>query len=316
MYCPQCQVQVIDKLCSQCGAEVASSYKDKGNKINPSFSRNIVESASGSQQVAQGEETSNWRLEVKRKLDNHYEKKRSSPTLNQRRQKQASSPDRRKPKRSTDNALFDYRLRESIKKDSRVSQVRRPVSKTTTEKPLIRAPVGTRSSSHSRAPIQRTLTLEAPPSLSEIRFTEETEPEENRVSHEVIFSRLLAGIIDLTLPILVAAPFTFTASIILGFEFFSMNSLWFQVSFSVGFYFLNSFFFLSVSGQTPGMYLTDLRLIGEDSEEVRIVSLFVRIAFFLPVVVTVLGLLLAIFDPWCRCLHDRLSSTRIVPLGT
>ena len=64
------------------------------------------------------------------------------------------------------------------------------------------------------------------------------------------------------------------------------------------------------------MYLTDLRLIGEDSKEVRIVSLFVRIAFFLPVVVTVLGLLLAIFDPWCRCLHDRLSSTRIVPLGT
>lgn len=313
MYCPQCQIPLVDKHCSQCGAEVATNYKGKRNKVNSSLSRNIVESASAAQQAAKGEEASNWRLEVKRKLDQHYEKKQSSPTLTRRRHKQTSSPDQRKPKRSTGNALFDYRLRESTKKDSGFSQAR-PVSKTITEKPLIRSPVGTRADPGSRSPRQKTLTLESPPALSEIRFTEKTEPKENRVSQEVIFSRLLAGIIDLSLPVLLAAVFTFTASMILHFDFFSMNSLWFGVSFSVSFYLLNSFFFLSVSGQTPGMYLTDLRLIGEDSEELHVVSLFVRITLFLPVVATVLGLLPAIFDPWCRCLHDRLSRTRVVPL--
>ena len=62
------------------------------------------------------------------------------------------------------------------------------------------------------------------------------------------------------------------------------------------------------------MYLTDLQLVGEESETVSFQSLVIRICLFLPVVATVVGLLWSVFDPWCRGVHDRISGTRVVPI--
>ncbi len=119
--------------------------------------------------------------------------------------------------------------------------------------------------------------------------------------------------IDLSLPVLIAFVFSYSASKILNFDFFSANSVQLGVVFSLCFFFLNSFFFLVLSGQTPGMYLTDLQLVGEESETVSFQSLLLRVCLFLPVAATVVGLLWSVFDPWCRCVHDRLSKTRVVP---
>lgn len=152
-----------------------------------------------------------------------------------------------------------------------------------------------------------------PPAVSSSSDGEEAAGSETGLSHEVIFSRMLAGMIDLSLPVLIAFVFSYSASKILNFDFFSANSVQLGVVFSLCFFFLNSFFFLVLSGQTPGMYLTDLQLVGEESETVSFQSLLLRVCLFLPVAATVVGLLWSVFDPWCRCVHDRLSKTRVVP---
>ena len=158
--------------------------------------------------------------------------------------------------------------------------------------------------------------LEAPaaPADSSVPTSEETTAGEIGLSYEVLFSRMLAGIIDLFLPVLIAVVFSFSAAKILNFDFFSPSSLRLGVLVALAFFFLNSFYFLILSGQTPGMYLTDLQLVGEESETVPFQSLVIRICLFLPVAATVVGLLWSIFDPWCRGLHDRLSGTRVVPI--
>ena len=218
--------------------------------------------------------------------------------------------------------LFDYSLGGSAQgvKKQRVVIFARSTreSQLVVEKPLIRTPVGTSSSFRSQLPKQQALVLETPvePALlhSSSPTSEETAAGEIGLSHEVLFSRMLAGIIDLFLPVLIAVVFSFSAARLLNFDFFSPTSLRLGVFVALAFFFLNSFYFLILSGQTPGMYLTDLQLVGEESETVSVQSLVIRICLFLPVVATVVGLLWSVFDPWCRGVHDRVSGTRVVPI--
>ncbi len=216
--------------------------------------------------------------------------------------------------------LFDYSLGDSAQdlREQRVVTFARSTreSQTVVEKPLIRTPVAPRPGLRSHLPKQQALTLEDPaaPEDSSASTSEETAAGEIGLSHEVLFSRMLAGIIDLFLPVLIAVVFSFSAARILNFDFFSADSLRLGILVALSFFFLNSFFFLILSGQTPGMYLTDLQLVGEESETVPFQSLVIRICLFLPVVATVVGLLWSIFDPWCRGAHDRVSGTRVVPI--
>ncbi len=223
----------------------------------------------------------------------------------------------------TPSSLFDYRLDDPAQKATEKKVVvfagRARQSQAVVEKPLIRKPVSASLRSRSHHPKQQALTLESPavrpPAVSSSSDREEAAGSEIGLSHEVLFSRMLAGMIDLSLPVLIAFVFSYSASKILNFDFFSANSVQLGVVFSFCFFFLNSFFFLVLSGQTPGMYLTDLQLVGEESETVSFQSLLLRVCLFLPVAATVVGLLWSVFDPWCRCVHDRLSKTRVVPIS-
>jgi uncharacterized RDD family membrane protein YckC len=188
------------------------------------------------------------------------------------------------------------------------------------EKPLVRTPA--RSRTPSSAPLSG-----APPEQRRLLLDLEAavEPEEPRVldappeeavsavSAEVLFSRVLAGIIDLLLPVLQSFVFTIIASWVLGFELFSSSALDWIAYLFCGFYLLNSLFFLLLAGMTPGMYLTELRLRGADSEEYSAVAVVVRVLLYLPVLVTVVGLLTALVDGRRRCLHDLVTGTQIVP---
>lgn len=247
-----------------------------------------------------------WRREVRQKLKEHYKKHPEASTLDQDHNKKRGEllNTRWAPKHNVN--LFGHRQKGVKKK-----------SETAAEIPLIRKPVTGTVKSRRLAVEQQTLSLGTTySSVKPDELVEEIRPQEIPVSREILFSRLLTGIVDILIPVLLGALFTFTASQMLRFHFFSTNSIWFGASFATGFYFLNSLFFLILTGQTPGMYLTYLRLVGEKSEEVAIFSLLVRTICFLPVAVTVLGLVAAIFDPWRRCLHDRISGTRVIPTKT
>lgn len=130
---------------------------------------------------------------------------------------------------------------------------------------------------------------------------------------EILLSRILAAILDLSLAGLIGFSFCLLSSLSLSLDFFSLESFRLGVICTAGFYFFNSFFFLLGAGQTPGMYLTHLRLVSEKPQEpvsMRAVALWIFL--YPPVTLTLVGLLWGFIDPWRRCFHDRLSGTRVV----
>lgn len=213
---------------------------------------------------------------------------------------------------SDQKAAVENEKRESKRKVSRRTR------QSTFEKPLIRMPP--RSNLRS-SPRQGALHLEPLPSQKGLEEdkTDVAASQEEQVSREILFSRFLSGIIDLCLPILTGFAFVFSASWILGFDFFMADSLEWAALISVFLFFLTSLFFLTTSQQTPGMYLTQLRIIRDgvetemDPEDIRLSSILIRVLFFLPVVLSGIGLVWGIFDPLRRCGHDFLSGTRVIP---
>lgn len=156
---------------------------------------------------------------------------------------------------------------------------------------------------------------ELSPSPYEEDFPDDAEDsagEEEWVSREIFFSRFLAGLVDLLLPSFLGLAFSFAASQVLGFEYFSNSTIEIAAVLSLMFYLSSSIFFLALSGQTPGMHLTGLRLLHQDSEELPLGAIVLRVVVLLPTVATVIGLLWGPFDQWGRCLHDRVSQTRVV----
>lgn len=142
---------------------------------------------------------------------------------------------------------------------------------------------------------------------------EETVSGETEVSREILFSRLLAGLADLSLSAVMALIFTWSGAWILEFDLFSSLAARWLGLLALAFHFFNSLFFLLISGQSPGMFFTRLLLVDAEGNEVSTGSILLRVIVFLPVMVSVVGLLWGIIDSKCRCLHDLLSGTRIVP---
>ncbi len=137
-----------------------------------------------------------------------------------------------------------------------------------------------------------------------------------RISREILFSRFLAGVVDLTLPLALGVAFSLVAAWSIGSDFFSPDSIRSAVLLSLGFYLFNSSFFLLLAGQTPGMYVAQLALVSEDgSRDIPVASTILRVLLFIPSALSVIGLIWGTFDSRCRCLHDVLSGTRIAPLA-
>jgi uncharacterized RDD family membrane protein YckC len=132
-------------------------------------------------------------------------------------------------------------------------------------------------------------------------------------SREILVSRALCGVIDLTMAAVLGVVFVGIASRLVGFDFFNSLSLLFTAGFSIAFHLLSSLFFLITCGQTPGMAATRLRLEAEDPEEgLHLKLLILRTILFLPCLTSVVGMAWAFFDPYRRCAHDVLSRTLVV----
>ncbi|MEE8586831.1 MAG: RDD family protein, partial [Acidobacteriota bacterium] len=97
------------------------------------------------------------------------------------------------------------------------------------------------------------------------------------ISREIFLSRLLAGLVDLLLSSFVGLIFAWVASALLGFDFFSAASIEIALATGLLFYWVSSLFFLSLSGQTPGMHLTGLQLLYQESAELPFMAVFIRV---------------------------------------
>ncbi len=321
MRCPRCQGQIQKNRCLRCGLESnPSEHSESSNQPSNLLRQPISFNFHTHSQTKKRETTSDWRSQLDRKLSQLNEKKAEITSFASEKKRKTKGLAAKSSDRQINRPLFEYRLAR-LEKGHRNHKIvtlakAEELPQSTSDKPLIRMPLKPYSVSRSYLPKQKELGLE-PLSLETIGSATEQAtkniPEIESVSQEVLFSRLLAGLIDLFFPILVGSLFACSAAWILNFNFFSSVALNLGLLFSFLFFFLNSLFFFFLSGQTPGMYLTDLRLLGDDSEDIPIKSLCLRIGLFLPVVASLVGLLSCFFDPACRCWHDQLSRTRIVP---
>ncbi|MDE2927789.1 MAG: RDD family protein [Acidobacteriota bacterium] len=172
-----------------------------------------------------------------------------------------------------------------------------------------------RSGNPSRIHRQQKLKLETLPPAPPV-----VEPPEPAVTvtsppREILLSRILAAILDLSLAGLIGFSFCLLASRALSLDFFSLESFRLGGVCTAGIYLFTSFFFLLGAGQTPGMYFTRLRLVSEKQQEsISMLAVALWIFLYPPVTLTLVGLLWGLIDPWRRCIHDRLSGTRVVSL--
>jgi len=131
----------------------------------------------------------------------------------------------------------------------------------------------------------------------------------------ILLSRTLSGLIDLIIIVLCTGAFIIAADSFSGIVVLDGISI---VEYAILFlmiFFLYSVFFLAASGQTVGMMITDLRIVGIAGSRPSIGQLFTRcFGFLLSVLVLGVGLLWSFFDRKNRCFHDRFSDTSIIRL--
>ena len=307
---------MAERGCPRCGRQPNAdpdppkSFDSAAEGAQPPIHFDVVvssEPAPTSQEV-------DWRAELRRKLDERAEKPPEGGDPEPIEEEQQVSNEKEPDELPT--KLFKYKLDKALRNS--VPQGREaPKSKPAPvfEKPLVRQrPVRPISEDSG----QRSLRLKPAGPVVE-RFeskelSEQTVVEEPRMSREVLFSRFLSGIVDLFFPVFLGTAFTVVASLLLNLDLFYASSVKWIALFSFSFFLFNSLFFLLTSGQTLGMIATNLHLVGESEEEgLTPTAVLLRVLFFIPSVITVIGLAWAIFDPLCRCFHDLVSRTRVVP---
>ena len=133
--------------------------------------------------------------------------------------------------------------------------------------------------------------------------------EENK---SILLSRTLSGLIDLIFIVLCTGAFIISVDYFSGIVILDAVSLIEYGGLFLLIYFLYSIFFLAASGQTVGMMITDLRIVGIEGSRPSIGQLFSRcFGYLLSVVVFGAGLVWSLFDRKNRCFHDRFSNTSI-----
>jgi uncharacterized RDD family membrane protein YckC len=129
----------------------------------------------------------------------------------------------------------------------------------------------------------------------------------------ILLSRTLSGLIDLIVIVLCTGGFIIAADYFGGIVFLDSISL---VDYSALFlliFLLYSIFFLAACGQTIGMMITGLRVVGRDKERPPFRRLLGRcLGYLVSMLALGAGLLWSLFDRESLCFHDRVSLTRVV----
>lgn len=359
MLCPQCHIPILKDRCPNCGFRVASPKRAPEDEPPETVQQAISFEILSQQESGVEEEVTDWREELRRRLDARNGKTVAKPSLREVRTKPASESedetsvpeeeslaDKTPPAGSSEEPsgflsrkpLFDYRIQQATSKSKQLTNPILPREEAekgkkkeakVLDQPLSRESAATaKGTPDSRGSRKTPTEVDFDPFLPlRLPAVEKADPVEalfgpevdlaelvpKRVTRDILSSRLLAGVIDIIGPALLSAIFTVGAAWILNFELFSALTLkWWLVMWAALFY-LNSVFFLVSCGQTPGMIRTELVLKNAEkvSEEAPLAMVLLRVVLFVPIALTVVGLVWAIFDPNCRTLVDHLSGTDV-----
>jgi len=129
----------------------------------------------------------------------------------------------------------------------------------------------------------------------------------------MLLSRTLSGLIDLIVVVLCTGGFILAADHFAGIVILDSISLFDYSALFLMTYILYSIFFLAACGQTIGMMITDLRVVGSGRKRPSVSRLLGRcLGYLLSLLVLGIGLLWSLFDRESLCFHDRVSLTRVV----
>jgi uncharacterized RDD family membrane protein YckC len=303
--------------CTRCGHRIGQEKQSIPPDLHPADSQPPIQfDVMVSSDAGKERKQVDWKEELKKKLDQRIER-RKEHTIQL--EEDSAGTEGEEELIETPPTLFKYKLDRALRSTS-VTSAGETHSKPKKDQHVFEEPLIRRKPIRplQRPPGQQTLHLRPAPPITmktEEKIEESAiEEEEQRISKEILFSRFLSGIVDLVLPMLMGFAFTIVASFLLDFDLFAPSSMKWIGLFALSFFFFNSLFFFLTSGQTPGMVVTDLQLVGEHkTDDITLTAILLRVMFFLPSALTVVGLGWAIFDPLCRCLHDLVSGTRIEP---
>ncbi|MBM3790287.1 MAG: hypothetical protein FJW35_08035 [Acidobacteria bacterium] len=131
----------------------------------------------------------------------------------------------------------------------------------------------------------------------------------------VLLTRTFSGLVDMVIVVLLAAAMIFVVDVIEGIVVFDGTSMIYYLALLVATFLIYSVFFLATANQTIGMMITDLRIVGPGSGRPDLRQIFVRCSSYLVSLFGAgIGLFWGVFDRESRCLHDRISRTRVIRL--
>ena len=332
VHCPQCLEEVRGDTCPNCGKTLPLD-REPPPILRPQGALRFSATTKTESAV---ETDSDWREEVRRKLDRHQFSKKGVEASGaglrahqlksrarqkvERQKKPKEEPSRQiQPTPEESHKLFDYKLKGNTDPDPRIvtlrqkpeelgkpvirksTKIRRPDIPDSRQRPLALVDVPTLP--HEALEMAATQVVQAPPSL----FIADA-PD----GREVLFSRVLAGLLDLMLALLSGALFGLISATLSGADLTTPAVIEVAGGCALAFWLLNSSFCLFVTRQTPGMMVTDLKLVGEGSVELGLGRIIWRVLLQVLASLSLVGLALAIFDDQRRCWHDRISRSLVV----
>ena len=278
-------------------------------------------------------QSSGWKQEVLAKLnlyktretlDAGSQEVESSTDLSQREKLPSSiefSKERVAKDSSPESKAFRYRIKTSppVLREKRRISYRSEKKSIPLEKPVIRPLVKSDGNSvfgkgQGRLKLDQSNSLISR-QMSKPRVQKPEIDQGEIVSVEVLFSRMLAGLIDVLIAVVAGGAVGFlvpyhSGTSVLVYDFVRDALL------AAGIFFLFSCtFLLYLSGQTLGMAATDLRLITYEGKNPGLSDVALRVFSFLFVMSSLIGLFWAFFNRQQRCWHDYFSRTLVVPVN-
>ncbi len=336
MICPHCQNDEISDsgVCLICGRQVTARIIERNNEGRPEpvseTTKQISDNASGKIETdnsgsdpESSEELPQWRKELSERLQEIRDKKEAAAAA----RKQAPSTPLSLPvaqRRAVDGPdagaiklIEKPPVRKAAPKPQKPPPRQKPLQlvnpepapskeepKTTVKKEietLIDDAVSLQSATR-RIPIP---VSEKPPSVPEFF--------KDREGKLIFLSRTLSGLIDLICIIFFVGVFVIAADRFGGIVVLDKVSLADFAALFLLTYFVYSVFFLTASGQTIGMMITDLRVTGIIRKRPSLQQYMKRCFWHLISLLMIgMGLLWGLFDRNNLCLHDRLSGTRVI----
>ena len=324
MECPRCKKEEVgpDGTCLACNYKVARTETSAEAEAGVNESQN---SPDETLPPTTEEELSPWRQQLAQRLAALKENREKAESVSQP-QSGNNAPELHKPSAKipippvslfpehTGTVQFRKQIR-NIESPSRSSRPAEPRQKTMASLgPEVyntgREPESS-NTENIRKLIDSAVARQSTPHKEEIPIFRSELPVEQETKL-ILLSRSLSGLIDLIVAILCTGVFIISADYFSGIVILDGVS---RIEFAGLFlliYLSYSIYFLATSGQTVGMMITDLRVIGVEGIRPSISQLFSRcLGYFLSVLVLGAGLFWSLFDRQNMCFHDRFSNTSV-----